>query len=218
MRFRVDLKGEVAKRIRDSLERAGWIHSDSGWVDVIVSHEPHPLVPTILVGNDEDVYENVLDVLRGDESPETMKLRVKLYESYLKSGDYEIMLEEEFTRSKRYSIPLSLAVFRLMDTDTDALRCLMKVIREHARKSDKMFRVSDEDVVVVLIGTDIEGAEVFMRRIRRRYSREYLKKSVLKEPDFLWGIATLEDWMISSEDLLASLEFDLLRRNSFLAR
>ncbi len=216
MRFRVDLKGKLKDRMKKYFERAGWLYSDSEKVDVVISDKPHPLLPTILVGGSKngDLVDNVLDVLSGQESEDVIKIRVKLYESFLNSGNYESILEEEFARSKRYSVPLSVVIFRILDDDKDAVRCLMSVVKEYGRLSDKMFRVEDGDILVVLVGTDLSGAEVFVRRIKRRYTREYLKRKILKEPDFLWGIGTLEDWMISSDDLLASAEYDLIRKQN----
>ena len=212
MIFRVIVEGEIGERLKDVFQRAGWIHSDSGDVDLVISRKPDPLVRTVLIDGG-DITDNVIDVLRGDETPEELILKAKLYEAYLNSGDIESLLEEEFVRSKRYSIPLSVVIFRILDSDTDVMRCLFKSIRDYGRISDKVYRVSDSDVLVVLVGTDESGIDVFVRRIKRRFKREYLKLKVLKIPDVYYAKATLEDWMLSGEDLLASAEYDLVKNS-----
>ncbi len=213
MRYHVDLDGRVGKRLERTLEKLGWVRAPRNRCDVIFSKKPDPMVPTVLVTReDPEITDTVIDVIRGNEPEDVLKLKLRLYETFLNIGDYMDYLEEEFIKSKRYSLPLSVVLFRVLDEREDSFTCLMGALKEYARQTDKVFRIGDFDVLVVLNGTDIEGADVFVKRIAKRYVRDFLKKNVLKEPDFVYGVAEAEDWMVSAEDLISSAEYDLLSK------
>ncbi len=202
------------KKIRKVFENNGWIIVENPEeADLVISEEAHLYKPTIVVGKvEEDLMENVIDVLSPKDCERYIKIRLKLYQAYLTTGGFEDYLEEEFSKAVRYTLPLSLVIFKITEKDNKTLEKLIVTAKRYSRISDKFFKLSDDEVVMVLPGTDEDGANVFVKRLIRRWHREYLKETITKKPSFIYGIASIEDWMLSAEDLLASAEYDLLKK------
>ncbi len=209
----VDLSDELGEKLKNVLEEAGWFVSSEDEANLVFSKEPHPYKPTVIVGEcGANIPDNVIDIIPLDFDEKVLKIRLKLYSVYLQSGDFETVLDEEFMKSRRYTLPLSVVIFRVLEKESSSMRKLVSVLNVRSRKSDKSFRISEDEIVVVLPGTDREGAEVFVKRVVRKYTKEYVRENVFKKPDFVYGIGSIQDWMISAEDLLSSAEFDLLQK------
>jgi len=200
--------------IQDVFEKREWIVSQNDYdADLIVSKRPHTYKPTVIVGKLRvNIPENVIDIIRSKPDSISLELRIKLYESYLQNNNFEAYLKEEFLKSKRYTLPLSLIIIKVYEDDPKLVRKLFYMISIVSRFTDKAYRISEDEVAIVLPGTDREGAEIFVSRLSRKAIKEYLKEKVLKKPDFIYGIGCVEDWMKSEEDLLSSSEYDLLSK------
>ncbi|MCD6450172.1 MAG: hypothetical protein J7L34_06680 [Thermotogaceae bacterium] len=200
--------------IQDTFEKREWIVSQSDYdADLIVAKNPHNYKPTVIVGRLKgDFPVNVIDVIRSKPHPITLELRIRLYEAYLQSNNFEAYLKEEFLKSRRYTLPLSLVIIRIYENDPLLIKEFYYAFSTVSRSTDKAFRISEGEFAVVLPGTGREGAEIFIRRFSKKITKEYIKERVLKKPDFIYGIGTLEDWMKSEEDLISSSEYDLLSK------
>ncbi len=200
--------------IQDAFEKREWIISQNEFdADLIVSKKPHTYKPTVIVGRLRvNIPENVVDIIKTKPDPTSLSLRIKLYESYLQNNNFEAYLKEEFLKSKRYTLPLSLVIIKVYENDPELIKKLYYIISLISRFTDKAYRISEDEVGVILPGTDRDGAEIFINRLSRKIIKEYLKEKVLKKPDFIYGIGSIEDWMKSEEDLISSCEYDLLNR------
>jgi len=203
-----------SRKLKNILEKIGWIVTEEeNEADVVVSDSAHKFKPTIILGTPkcDEIPDNVLDVISPrDVNEKILRIKSKLYEMFLNIGNFEEFLEEEFAKAKRYTLPLSLVVIKVLDEDKNSIKKLLKTVRLYSRRSDKIFRLSEDELAIVLLGTDLEGTKVFLKRLSKRWTREYMKDSILKKPDFIYGISTTEEWMKSAEDLLSSAEFDLM--------
>ncbi len=209
----IDLPKNLKKKFEQAFEYSGWFISTPEEANLIVAKKPHPYKPSVVVGKCRlNPPDNVIDIIPEDIDQIALELRLRLYAVYLQTGDFESILEEEFMKSRRYTLPLSVVIFKVMENDPKSIRKILSVVNLHSRRSDKSFRISEDEIMAILPGTDREGAEIFVKRVTRRYTKEYIKENVLKKPDFVFGIGSLEEWMISAEDLLSSAEFDLLRK------
>lgn len=178
---------------------------------LIFSKTPHPYKPTVIVGKVEgEIPDNVIDVISPGIDKEILKLKLRLYEVFIQSGDYMEILDEEFSKAKRNTMPLSVVLFKVLDEDVDAIRILLASANASSRKSDKIFNLGEGEILAILPGTDKEGAETFARRLSRRFVRNYTREKVTKKPSCVYGIAEIEDWMVLGEDLLSSAEYDLI--------
>jgi hypothetical protein len=181
--------------------------------DLVFSNVPHPFKYTVIVGKLEDnVKDTVIDVINPGIDKDVLKLKLKLYEVYTQTGDYMEIVDEEFSKARRNTMPLSVVIFKVMDEDLEAIRSLIVSMSLFSRRSDKFFNLGEGEILVLLPGTDKEGAELFVRRLNRRFVREYLKKRIVKKPSYAYGIAEMENWMVLGEDLLSAAEYDLLKK------
>jgi len=200
--------------IQNAFERREWIISQNDYdADLIVARKPHTYKPTVVVGRLRvNIPDNVIDMISSKPNPVSLDLRIKLYESYLQSNNFESYLKEEFLKSKRYTLPLSLIIIKAYESDPEFIKKLCYMIPLISRLTDKAYRISEDEVAVVLPGTDREGAEVFIKRLSRKVIKKYLKERALRKPNFIYGIGSIEDWMKSEEDLISSSEYDLLSK------
>ncbi len=209
----VDLPQRTKKKFERMLNNLSIPVSSEEEAVIVFSRKPHTYKLTVIVGRlDDEVPENVIDVIDSKIDEKTLRLKVRLYETYIQSGGFNGVLEEEFMKAKRNTMPLSLVVFKVVDQDMDAIRMLVSSLNIASRKSDKVFNLGEGEIVIILPGTDRNGAGVFVKRLERRFIRKYLKEKVLKKPSYVCGIATMEDWMVVGEDLVSAAEYEILRK------
>ena len=209
----VDLPPRQKKRFEKMLKNLLVPVSSAEVASLIFSSSPHPYKPTVIVGNPEgEMPDNVVDVINSRVNKEILKLKLRLYEIFIQSGDYMEILDEEFSKAKRNTMPLSVVIFKILDGDVDAVRILLFSANASSRKSDKIFNLGEGEILAILPGTDKEGAETFARRLSRRFIRSYTREKVTKKPTCVYGIAEIEDWMVLGEDLLSSAEYDLIKK------
>jgi len=121
-------------------------------------------------------------------------------------------LEEEFSRSERYKMPLSCMMLdidrfkRVNDTyghriGDIVLREFAQLLKDHTRKSDVFARYGGEEFIILLPQASLKGAIAEAERLGR-IVREYRFKA-LKEGDRITmsiGIACTEDATIKASD------------------
>ncbi len=209
----LDLGPKLKKRFEAMLKELSVPVSSEEEAVLVFSKKPHPYKPTVIIGKVEDgITDNVIDILETNVNLEKLRLKMKLYEAFLQSGDYSEVLDDEFVKARRNTMPLSVVLFKILDDDIDALKALLSSLSISSRRSDKAFNLGEGEILVILPGTDKDGAEVFVRRLERRFVRRYIREKVLKKPSYTYAVAELEDWMITGEDLLSSAEYELLKK------
>jgi diguanylate cyclase (GGDEF)-like protein len=93
-------------------------------------------------------------------------------------GAFEISLETEISRARRaggglHLVLLDLDHFKRINDEWGhlagdrALQHVGSVLRREVRREDPVFRYGGEEFVVLLVGTDAEGAQLTAERIRR---------------------------------------------------
>jgi len=99
-------------------------------------------------------------------------------------------LTEEFARSTRMKIPLSLILIDIDNfknyNDTlghlagdNALRMVAQVLHQEAREEDIVCRYGGEEFVIILPNTDAKSAHLVAERLRKKiYETEFLKEEV----------------------------------------
>jgi two-component system cell cycle response regulator len=147
---------------------------------------------------------------------EKIKLEKLSITDYL-TGIYNIRyfyhrLEEEFSRSERYFIPISCMMFdldyfkKINDTyghrvGDIILREFAQIVKRHIRKSDVFARYGGEEFILLLPQTSIKGAIVEAERLRAAVKEHQFKN--LKEKDVITvsiGIACSPDKNIKDYD------------------
>lgn len=133
------------------------------------------------------------------------------------------LLHEEFERADRIGERLSVAMFDLdrfkSVNDTHGhqagdrvLEQMADILRESAREIDRLGRYGGEEFMVLLPGTSIEDAEVFVERVRHEVARRPF--SIGKdEPLHMTtsaGIATYPDPSIADPETLVRLADEAL--------
>ena len=109
---------------------------------------------------------------------------------------FEVNLEREFMRAKRYKNNLSIAMIdvdffkKVNDTYGHAcgdyvLKEIAFLINEAFRKTDMVFRYGGEEFVVILTETDSENAVIPLERLRKsveankfKYNNQYLNITI----------------------------------------
>jgi len=178
---------------------------------VVVSEKPDIIRDTVLVSNDapKELPSNVIDVLNPDISYELLVRRARLILSYLyrPRGIFD-ELEDEFMKAKRYSFPLSIVIILSFESRED-VEDVFGLLRRISRATDTMGFLGNNEILVILPGTDKKGAQIYVRRLKKRLIRF---GNWTKIPNMMFGIAEVEDWMESAEDLIAAAEFSLVSR------
>jgi GGDEF domain-containing protein len=104
-------------------------------------------------------------------------------------ADWEQALRHEDHRFARYGRPVAVLVVEVRTTDADGAdrvaRRLGDIVRELARASDRIARVSQTRFHVLLPETDEAAALHFGTRIRRAVRTEVAERS----PDARWDVA-----------------------------
>ncbi len=96
-------------------------------------------------------------------------------------------ITEEIERAKRYEAPLSIIMFdidhfkKINDTyghnvGDNVLKGMVKIVEEHLRKSDNLYRTGGEEFIVILSNTDIEKAEIVAEKIREAICKTKFEK------------------------------------------
>lgn len=115
----------------------------------------------------ENLKKELQEVLRKDLVTEAFN------RLYLKE-----VLEREIGRNKRYKIPLSLVLvdidnFKLINrnygrtTGDKVLKQLSRLLIENTRMVDMIFRIEDDNFILMLPNTNIEGANIVAKKIKR---------------------------------------------------
>lgn len=142
--------------------------------------------------------DSILKKLNKDEKIHYLSLLVKklrkqaIVDSLTKiynKGYFRQRLIEEFERSNRFNLPLSLAIFDVDDfkkyNDTyghlegdDVLKRISKSLFYNSRRIDICARYGGEEFVVILPGTKIEHAFMYLDKIREIISQIKFKRQV----------------------------------------
>ncbi|WP_341707979.1 diguanylate cyclase [Halopseudomonas sp.] len=127
---------------------------------------------------------------------------------------WESCLEREFARHQRYDNPVSLVIFdidhfkRVNDTyghqtGDEVIRAVSGVTSHLVRETDFAGRYGGEEFVVLLPGTNLDGAAQFAERLRASVEQQVLdyQGSPLTFTISL-GVATISDDMVDYQALL----------------
>jgi diguanylate cyclase (GGDEF)-like protein len=133
---------------------------------------------------------------------------------------FDERLAEEYERSRRYKLPLSVIVidadhFKRINDELGhaagdaALVALARVLSERHRKTDVLARIGGEEFAVLLPNLELAGAGILAEQFRRRVESEEMvlpavKGRVSRRLTVSCGVAAL-----STDD---KFDFDLLRR------
>jgi hypothetical protein len=208
MKVKIDLEDEkLRERITSIVQEVGFLTNESA--DVIITDdlkEQGRWVILVSKNVPEKIPEGVLDVIDPRLPDFLLRKKFEMVKVYLKfpSGILSY-LEDEFEKSKRYGFPLS--VIYLFFEDDGTARRVYEILRELLRSSDRFDFLKRNEIMIVLPGTSKEGAERLLKRLKRKF----LRLDWTKQPILEYGIAQVEDWMETLEDLLASLESSLRR-------
>lgn len=115
----------------------------------------------------ENLKKELKEILRKDLVTEAFN------RLYLKE-----ILEREIGRNKRYKIPLSLVLvdidnFKLINKDygrttgNKVLKQFSKLLIENTRMVDMVFRIEDDNFILMLPNTNIEGADIVAKKIKK---------------------------------------------------
>ncbi|ABQ46473.1 putative diguanylate cyclase [Thermotoga petrophila RKU-1] len=208
MKVKIDLEDEkLRERIVKIVQEVGFLINESS--DVIITDnlkEQDRWMILVSENVPENIPEGVLDVIDPRLPDFLLRKKFEMVKVYLKfpSGILSY-LEDEFEKSKRYGFPLS--VIYLFFEDDGTARRVYEILRELLRSSDRFDFLKRNEIMIVLPGTSKEGAERLLKRLKRKF----LRLDWTKQPMLEYGVAQVEDWMETVEDLLASLESSLRR-------
>ena len=178
---------------------------------VIVSKKPDVIKETILFLSDipKNLPMNVIDVWDPKTPYDLLVKKAKLIFSYLyrPRGIFD-ELEDEFMKAKRYNFPLSVVVIFSLETKED-LENTFGLLKKISRTTDIIGFLGNNEILVALPGTDKKGAQIYVNRLKKRLIRF---GNWTKIPNVMFGIAEVENWMESSEDLIAAAEYALMSR------
>jgi diguanylate cyclase (GGDEF)-like protein len=90
---------------------------------------------------------------------------------------FDERIQAELTRNRRYGHSFSLAILELEGLESaidrfgqaagdDALREVARILQRHTRAIDACFRITANEVAIVMPGTSLEGAETLTERCR----------------------------------------------------
>ncbi len=141
--------------------------------------------------------EEELKARLADLESETKGLREQILEAAIKAvrdavtglpnrQAYDDRVEQEFSRWKRFGEPLALLVWDIDDfkkiNDTfghqsgdKALRVMAEKLKDTLRETDFIARYGGEEFVVLLVGTDLDGAKEAAEKMRARIEKVGLK-------------------------------------------
>ncbi|PLV56607.1 diguanylate cyclase [Thermotoga sp. SG1] len=208
MKVRIELEDEtLRRRLEKIVQEAGFLINEAA--DLIVTDKTkNNEKQTVLIARSlpDEIPENVLDVIDPDLPDFLLRKSFEMIKTYLKFPRGILSyLEEEFEKAKRYDFPLS-AIYLFFEDEKTAER-VYESIQEILRSSDRIDFVRKNELMIVLPGTAKEGAERLLKRLKRKL----LRLDWTKQTFFEYGIAQVEDWMETVDDLFASLEISMRR-------
>jgi len=201
-----------SNELKRAFEEAGFVlvrRKENAFV--IVSEKPDIMKDTVLLRSNmpENIPTNVIDVLDPEAPYDILVRRARLILSYLyrPRGIFD-ELEDEFMKAKRYDFPLSIVVILSFESRED-MEDVFGLLKRISRATDTMGFLGNNEILVILPGTDKRGAQIYVGRLRKRLIRF---GNWTRIPNMMFGIAEVEDWMESAEDLMAAAEYSLVSR------
>jgi len=201
-----------SNELKRAFEEAGFVlvrRKENAFV--IVSEKPDIMKDTVLLlsNTPKDIPTNVIDVLDPEAPYDLLVRKARLILSYLyrPRGIFD-ELEDEFMKAKRYDFPLSIVVILSFESRED-MEDVFGLLKRISRATDTMGFLGNNEILVILPGTDKRGAQIYVARLRKRLIRF---GNWTRIPNMMFGIAEVEDWMESAEDLIAAAEYSLVSR------
>jgi len=201
-----------SNELKRAFEEAGFVlvrRKENAFV--IVSEKPDIMKDTVLLlsNTPKDIPTNVIDVLDPEAPYDLLVRKARLILSYLyrPRGIFD-ELEDEFMKAKRYDFPLSIVVILSFESRED-MEDVFGLLKRISRATDTMGFLGNNEILVILPGTDKRGAQIYVGRLRKRLIRF---GNWTRIPNMMFGIAEVEDWMESAEDLIAAAEYSLVSR------
>ena len=192
---------ELKRRLERIVLRKGFLLNNSA--DLVFSDDPRVVAERLVLVSKrvpEPLPDNVVDVIDPDLPDQLLERRIEMLKLYvLFPAGILSFLEEEFEKSKRYGIPLSVVHLHL--EDSRYARIVAAELSRMLRSTDKFDLLNDTEILIVLPGTSKEGAERFFKRLRRKL----LRLDWTRQPLYDHAIVQVEPWMESTEDLLLFL-------------
>ena len=201
-----------SNELKRAFEEAGFVlvrRKENAFV--IVSEKPDIMKDTVLLRSNmpENIPTNVIDVLDPEAPYDLLVRKARLILSYLyrPRGIFD-ELEDEFMKAKRYDFPLSIVVILSFESRED-MEDVFGLLKRISRATDTMGFLGNNEILVILPGTDKRGAQIYVGRLRKRLIRF---GNWTRIPNMMFGIAEVEDWMESAEDMIAAAEYSLVSR------
>jgi len=166
-------------------------------LDVIQSHVSRHLAAEEQRHNTATEREQELKAKLLELESETQGLREQIREAAIKAVKdavtglpnrqaYDDRMEQEFSRWKRFGEPLAVLVWDIDDfkkiNDTyghqsgdKALHAMAQKLKATIRETDFIARYGGEEFVVLLVGTDLDGAKEVAEKMRKRIEKVGLK-------------------------------------------
>jgi len=166
-------------------------------LDVIQSHVSRHLASEEQRHTTASEREEALKAKLLDLESEIQGLREQIREAAIKAvrdavtglpnrQAYDERMEQEFSRWKRFGEPLALLVWDIDDfkkiNDTyghqsgdKALHAMAEKLKDTIRETDFIARYGGEEFVVLLVGTDLDGAKEAAEKMRQRIEKVGLK-------------------------------------------
>lgn len=166
-------------------------------LDVIQSHVSRHLESEEQRHTTASKREKELQSKLADLESETQGLREQIKEAAIKAvrdavtglpnrQAYDERMEQEYSRWKRFGEPLAILVWDIDDfkkiNDTyghqsgdKALRVMGEKLQDTIRETDFIARYGGEEFVVLLVGTDLDGAREVAEKMRQRIEKVGLK-------------------------------------------
>jgi len=198
-------------------------------------------VPMVVVINITQVstkrtmdFETIKDVLVKPVTLEEVTNKLKLLRNFIDSMQFrrvkevlyreeiERLLEIEYTRFRRYEVPLSFLIIRLDDFEKlselkgpqnmDSLfKEMSRMLKNMLRNSDFVGRFSENEFAVILTNTNIKGAINTAQRIQKRIRRHKFSGFSDLNVTVSIGIAQASKEFESHEELIGAAGVALAR-------
>lgn len=136
-----------------------------------------------------------------------------------------LRLREDYRRARRQGVPLSLTLVDVNNLSAvnesygrecgdDVLKHIGRVVESSKRASDVAARLSDDEIAVILLECNRDGARAFVRRLEHLVTRQPPSINVRGEAIVLWvgvctGVASALEGEASAEELVARARHDL---------
>lgn len=136
---------------------------------------------------------------------------------------FEVNIEREFLRVKRYPAALSVAMIdidhfkNINDTyghqfGDYVLKEISKIVFQSFRKTDMLYRYGGEEIVVILTETALDGAVIPLERLREKISEhEFIYNGEQAHITISIGVASNNQELKTQEELVESADKALYR-------